>query len=567
MTKRSSLVSGRTWRVFSVFALVLLSIGLQAHPSFAEAPSASATARAASSAATASAPRPSAGPQAAASGNGARSTPRRSLTGFLRAAELGELDRASEHLDVRGLPRGRDRREARELASMLYRVITWHVSLDPSEVSDEPDAAVPSSGLVLDVVELEGETYTIALTPVRLASGETAWLFSKSTVASIRSLFEANERRWLEERVPDALKERALFGLRPWQWLGIGLLVAIALVVGRIGGSLVSRIALRIARTIGPVAERLALALDRPARLALGLGLFMTAIEWLLLPAAFAGVLARGASIGYVVSLAWAAIVLVREGTASWEERLPDDTDGDIEHRGLRTRLAMLRRIATALISLLGLGAALMQFEVVRTVGVSLLASAGIAGVLVGFAAQRTLGGIIDGIAMSLTQPLRIGDVVKFQAVGEPAFVEHIYFTYVVLRIWDGRRVIVPVTKVMADPFENWTRSRDELFATVDVFVDPAAPIESVRATLHEACTKSPHWDGGSCSVVVADVTETAVVLRAVVSLARLSQLPELKSDLRERCITALQAIESGRYLPYRRVETVAPREPRTPAS
>jgi small-conductance mechanosensitive channel len=438
---------------------------------------------------------------------------------------------------------------------MLHQLITWHVAVDPAELSDEPDTNAPASGLVLETIELDGESYTIALAPVRGPTGETSWLFSKSTVAGTRALFQANERRWLEERVPEALKERIVLGLRPWQWLGLFGLLTIALVVGRIGGALLTGVALRIAQSIGGLAESLARALDKPARLGFGVALFSLSMQWLLLPASSSALIERGATIAYVIALAWAAIVVVRVGTASWEQRLPDDTDGDIENRGLRTRLAMLRRIATALIVLLGLGAALMQFEVVRTVGVSLLASAGIAGVLVGFAAQRTLGGIIDGIAMSLTQPLRIGDIVHFHSVGEHGVVEHIYFTYVVLRIWDGRRVVVPVTKVMAEPFENWTRARDELLATVDLWVDSATPIDAMRSLLERACSESPHWDQKSCTMIVAEVTETAIRLRATVSLERLSQLWDLKADVRERWLRGLQEFDGGRHLPRRRVE------------
>jgi small-conductance mechanosensitive channel len=216
----------------------------------------------------------------------------------------------------------------------------------------------------------------------------------------------------------------------------------------------------------------------------------------------------------------------------------------------------MLRRIATAVIALLGFGAVLMQFEVVRTVGVSLLASAGIAGVLVGFAAQRTLGGIIDGIAMSLTQPLRIGDTVQFPSVRELCTVEQIYFTYVVLRSWDNRRVIVPVTKIMAEPFENWTRAKDPLVATVDLWVDLEAPVEVLRARFRDACEASGVWDERHCSVLVAEMTESTLLLRGFFAVDRVSRIVDARAAVREHWVSSLRELDGGRFLPHRRMQS-----------
>jgi small-conductance mechanosensitive channel len=500
-------------------------------------------------------PSPPARPAAHSVGDASsQSTPRRALATFLRAASQGDFARAAECLDLRGLPRGKDKREGPELASMLHQVLTWNVALELDAIPDEPSPTVGPDGVVLFEAEVDGAAYTIALAPTKAPNGETMWRFSKASVAAIRPIFQSNERRWLEERVPETMKGPSLGGLRLWQWLGLGGLVGVAILVGRLVGALTMTLVARLASGVGATAHALSRAVDGPVRLALGLTLFAHASTWLLLPATIGAEVARVGAIGFVFALAWAAIALVRVGLSSWEARLPDDTDGDVEHRGLRTRLAMLRRIATAVIALLGFGAALMQFEVVRTVGVSLLASAGIAGVLVGFAAQRTLGGIIDGIAMSLTQPLRIGDTVQFPSVRELCTVEQIYFTYVVLRSWDNRRVIVPVTKVMAEPFENWTRAKDPLVATVDLWVDLEAPIEVLRARFKDACESSGLWDERTCSVLVSEMTESTLLLRGFFTIDRVSRLVDARAAVREHWVGSLRELEGGRFLPYRRV-------------
>jgi small-conductance mechanosensitive channel len=154
----------------------------------------------------------------------------------------------------------------------------------------------------------------------------------------------------------------------------------------------------------------------------------------------------------------------------------------------------MLRRIGSVLIGIVAAGVMLLQFEVVRSVGVSLLASAGIVGILVGFAAQRTLGGIISGIEISLTQPLRIGDIVTFD--GSEGTVERIYFTYVVMRLADDRRLIVPVSTVMSKAFENLSLMGQDLLVVVDIFLDFTAPIDLVRAEFERLCKEASEWDG-----------------------------------------------------------------------
>lgn len=498
-------------------------------------------------------------PSADAPSEGARTTPRRALAGFLKASSDGDFQKASEFLDLRAVARERRAHDGPELAAMLHRVLTWRVVLDLDQVPDERN--VESQRVVLDTVDLDGQAVDITLVRTRIGTDDV-WLFSKDTVGAIRALYDANERRWLEDYVPQLLKRGTIFGAAPWQWLGFGALLGLAYVVGRVAGAFVVASLLGAAKRWGGWAAELLRGAGRPLRLALAVFVFGTLEPYLLLPRKASLVGAYAQTTLYIVTAAWLLIALLRIGTTTYEATLPDDTAGHIANRGLRTRLAMVRRIGSVLIGIVAAGVALLQFDVVRTVGLSLLASAGIAGVLVGFAAQRTLGGIISGIEMSITQPLRIGDIVVID--GEWGTVERIFFTYLVLRLYDDRRLIVPVSRVTSAPFENWTRMGSDLLAPVEIFVDLAAPIDAVRAEFERLCRASPLWDGRRADVQVIEAQEKAYKVRGLASVDNASKAFDLRCELREGWVRFLQAHEGGLHIPRSRVESVA-QPPRPP--
>lgn len=492
----------------------------------------------------------------------APSTPRRAFAAFLRAAERNDFAAASELLDLRSLPRNRDPREANELASMLYRVLALRISFDAEALPDDP---VPKSagpeGVILDVAEVDGKTINLALVPVKQPSGEVRWQFSRATVGAIRAIYDANERLAVEERVPSWLKRKRHFGLFAWQWLGFLVLGSLAYAIGRGVGSLTFAFLRRLAKPFSRTASDAAASLERPARLALAVTAFNGMEPYLLLPHSLARGVESATTTLYITATAWAVVAVVHVLTSSWERRLPEDTVGDLESRGLRTRLTMLRRIASVIVGLVASGVALLQFEVVRSVGVSLLASAGIAGVLVGIAAQRTLGGIIAGIEMSITQPLRIGDVVVFRAQ-EFGTVEEIFFTYIIVRLWDDRRLIVPVTRVMSEPFENWTRTDARVLSAVEIFVDYAAPIDRFRERFRELCEANDKWDGRVCRVEVIEATDKALKVRGLASVDVATKAVDLRNELREGWITFLQGHDNGVYMPTGRVESMDRHKP-----
>jgi hypothetical protein len=195
----------------------------------------------------------------------------------------------------------------------------------------------------------------------------------------------------------------------------------------------------------------------------------------------------------------------------------------------------------------------MLQFDEVRTVGLSLLASAGVAGVVLGLAAQRPVGALLAGIQLSITQPVRIGDTVIVE--NEWGIIEEINLTYVVVRIWDQRRLIVPMTRFLEQPFQNWTKVSPELLGSIFVYTDHRVPLDAMRAELDRAVKGHPCWDGRVCELVVTDVKERVLEIRSLISAANADDAWKLRCHVREKLVVWLANLDGGRYLPRTRVD------------
>ena len=274
-----------------------------------------------------------------------------------------------------------------------------------------------------------------------------------------------------------------------------------------------------------------------------------------------------------IAAVTWLAMRLVRAGGELVVLRrgglqLPDDPnllDANLAVRGLLTRARVLTRVLSFLILLVGLSVALMSIPDVRQIGTSLLASAGIAGLVVGFAARPVLSNLLAGLQIALTEPIRINDVLIVE--GEWGRVEEITGTYVVFRVWDERRLILPLQWFIEHPFQNWTRTSASLLGTVFLWVDYATPIAALRDELKRLCAADPDWDGRLAVVHVTDATETAVQVRFLVSAANSARAWELRCRIREGLIAYLQR-SMPEHLPRHRVqwqESTRPLAPNDP--
>jgi small-conductance mechanosensitive channel len=187
----------------------------------------------------------------------------------------------------------------------------------------------------------------------------------------------------------------------------------------------------------------------------------------------------------------------------------------------------------------MALGTMLMTFEKVRQLGTTLLASAGIIGIIFGIAAQRTIGTFMAGLQIAFTQPIRIDDVVIVE--NEWGRIEEITLTYVVVKIWDLRRLMVPITYFIEKPFQNWTRVTADLLGTVYIYVDYTVPVEAVRAELREILKGTELWDGKVCVLQVTNTSEHAIELRALMSAADASTAWALRCYAREKLVEFIQ--------------------------
>jgi small-conductance mechanosensitive channel len=180
-----------------------------------------------------------------------------------------------------------------------------------------------------------------------------------------------------------------------------------------------------------------------------------------------------------------------------------------------------------------------MVFDSVRQFGASILASAGIAGIVVGFAAQRSIATLLAGFQIALTQPIRVDDVVIVES--EWGRIEDITLTYVVVRVWDLRRLVVPITYFIETPFQNWTRSSADILGTVFLYVDYTVPLEPLRAELTRILEQSRFWDGKVNVLQVTDAKEQTLEIRALASAADASLAWDLRCEIREKLITFVQ--------------------------
>jgi small-conductance mechanosensitive channel len=181
----------------------------------------------------------------------------------------------------------------------------------------------------------------------------------------------------------------------------------------------------------------------------------------------------------------------------------------------------------------------LMMFEQVRRFGTSILASAGVVGIIIGFAAQRTIANLFAGFQLAITQPIRIDDVVIVE--GEWGRIEEITLTYIVMRIWDERRLIVPLSHFIEKPFQNWTRVSGEILGSVFVFADYTMPLEEIRKEAKRLVEEHPDWDKRFWNVQVTDVTDRSMQIRVLATAANSGKAWNLRCHVREKLIEFMQ--------------------------
>ncbi|GAB3845265.1 mechanosensitive ion channel [Hymenobacter terrigena] len=259
-----------------------------------------------------------------------------------------------------------------------------------------------------------------------------------------------------------------------------------------------------------------------------------------------------------ILTFAWGLIKTLDVAQDLVQLRYQLGQPDNLRVRKLFTQLQFLKKLAASLVAFVAVGLVLMSFETVRRLGTGLLTSAGIASVIVGFAAQRSISNLLAGFQIAFTQPIRIDDVLVVE--GEWGRVEEITFTYVVLSIWDERRLVLPLNYFIEKPFQNWTRTSARLTGTVFLQTDYTVPVDALRAELRRLLEASPLWDERVCVLQVTDSKERTLELRALVSAANASALWDLRCAVREGLVAFLQR-QYPESLPRTRAEVAGPPE------
>ncbi len=211
----------------------------------------------------------------------------------------------------------------------------------------------------------------------------------------------------------------------------------------------------------------------------------------------------------------------------------------NLKERKVRTQIHFIRKLLILIIVLLTIGAVLLSFESLRKLGAGLLTGVGVGGIIIGFAAQKSLGNLLAGFQIALTQSIRIDDVLVVE--GEWGRVEDITLTYVVLKIWDERRLILPITYFIEKPFQNWTRIGSAITGTVFIHMDYSLPLEPLRKEFIRLLENNPLWDGRIKAMQVTDAKVHTMEIRALMSARNSSDAFDLRCNIREKLIAFIQ--------------------------
>ncbi|MGH8142130.1 MAG: mechanosensitive ion channel family protein [Steroidobacteraceae bacterium] len=257
------------------------------------------------------------------------------------------------------------------------------------------------------------------------------------------------------------------------------------------------------------------------------------------LPPAYAGVVAQGTSVLLIVAVAVVLFRVVKVGQSAMLLRFDITATDNLQARKVYTQVHVIGRVVYVVIGLFAVACILMLFQEVRHVGTSLLASAGIVGIIAGVAGQKSLGNLFAGFQIALAQPMRQDDVVIVE--GEWGRIEEITLTYVVVHIWDDRRLVLPLAYFVEKPFQNWTRTSSQLLGSVFVWVDYSFPVDEGRTALKRIIEASPLWDRRFWNLQVSDATEKTMQLRVLATSADSSKSWDLRCEIREKFIAFIQ--------------------------
>jgi small-conductance mechanosensitive channel len=339
----------------------------------------------------------------------------------------------------------------------------------------------------------------------------------------------------MQEQVSEFLQQ---FELPVWAWNLI--IIGASLLLGILINLVFSWLLRRNVSKNQDVAEysffqSLITRLSQPLNVFLPLFLFNILLPAMRMPTVFMHKLSKAVEVGLIISFAWILIRGVQVAQDYVYHKYDLKKPDNLKERKIRTQLQFIRRLIVGLIFIVTIAAILLSFKSLRKVGTGLLTGVGLSGIIIGFAAQRSISNLLAGFQIAFTQPIRIDDAVV--AEGEWGIVEEITLTYVVLKLWDERRLVLPINYFIERPFQNWTRTSTELLGTVVLSTDFTLPIDPIRNELTRLLQENKLWDGRVNALHVTDSTENTIQIRALMSARNSGEIFELRCYVRENLI------------------------------
>ncbi len=329
---------------------------------------------------------------------------------------------------------------------------------------------------------------------------------------------------------PDAWRELAL---------NVGLVVG-AIVVAYVVHSLIFAAARRMAHRTSSVTDNAIVEYSRgPARAILIVFALFLVVPNLTIPPDTMASIQQLLTLALTAVVGWLAVGITGVFSDVITARYDLTAADNLQARQMHTRARVIRRVLVAVIVVITVSIMLMSIPSIRQIGVTLFASAGVAGLVIGMAARPALSNLIAGLQLAMTEPIRIDDVVIVE--GEWGWIEEIRSTYVVVRVWDLRRLVVPLSYFIENPFQNWTRKTADILGTVFIYADYTAPVDAIRKELHRILDSDPLWDKKVWGLQVTDAKQQTVELRGLMSATDSGKAWDLRCHVREALLDFMQ--------------------------
>lgn len=493
-------------------------------------------------------------------------TPQATLEEFIFACREGKFEQAAYALNLNRMPSNLTQKEAAILAEKLFFVMNQRVSVEWGSIPDRPDGQIdiqtatneaiagkPRRSVYFGGLDLNGRDAALRLQRVKYLDYGAFWLISADTVENIEELYEVYGPRKLDLMMPNWAQFDFL-GVPVWKLVGTLLLLGIAFFIGRIVAIVLKR-ALKNSQFSWLRVVRDTLA--KPTGFAAAVLFFYLMLNSLI---SFSGNLASWLYSFLLITVICSITYLIMKFIDSFmiyvaENRIGDtNPEENSSARQMLTYVSVARRVLTFLIIIIGFVVIIGQFRSLEKLGISLLASAGVLTVVLGVAAQSTLGNIIAGIQIALTSPCKIGDTIYID--DEWCYVEDIRFTFMVVRTWDQRRLVIPLKYIVSNIFENWSMTNPHQVRSIVVHADYRINVDEVRKKYNELLRSNDKWDEEHEPVIqVVEAEKDTIQIRALCSGKDASTTWALHCELREQLVAYIATLEDGLYLNRTRVE------------